>query len=29
MNIRDFLDLRQLQEMQDKFSDATGLAAII
>ncbi len=29
MNIRDFLDLRKLQELQDNFSDATGLAAVL
>lgn len=28
MNIRDFVDLKQLQHIQDQFSDATGLAAI-
>lgn len=28
MEIRDFMDLDKLQELQDKFSDATGLAAI-
>lgn len=28
MNIRDFVDLKQLQHIQDLFSDATGLAAI-
>lgn len=28
MDIRDFLDIEQLQLLQDKFSDATGLAAI-
>lgn len=28
MDIREFLDLDQLQLLQDKFSDATGLAAI-
>lgn len=28
MNIRDFMDLKKLQEIQDSFSDATGLAAI-
>lgn len=28
MDIRDFVDLKKLQELQDKFSDATGLAAI-
>lgn len=28
MDIRDFMDLDKLQELQDKFSDATGLAAI-
>ena len=29
MNIRDFLDVRKLQELQDSFSDATGLAAVL
>ena len=29
MNIRDFLDVRKLQELQDNFSDATGLAAVL
>ena len=29
MNIRDFLDLKKLQELQDNFSDATGLAAVL
>ena len=29
MNIRDFLDVRRLQELQDNFSDATGLAAVL
>jgi len=29
MNIKDFVDLRKLQEMQDNFSDVTGLAAVI
>lgn len=28
MNIRDFMDLKQFQLIQDMFSDATGLAAI-
>lgn len=28
MELKDFMDLRQLQEIQDNFSDATGLAAI-
>lgn len=28
MDIRDFMDLNKLQALQDKFSDATGLAAI-
>lgn len=28
MNIRDFLDLKLLQKIQDQFSEATGLAAI-
>ena len=28
MDIRDFMDLDKLQMLQDKFSDATGLAAI-
>lgn len=28
MDIRDFLDLNKLQEIQDSFSNATGLAAI-
>lgn len=28
MNIRDFVDLEKLQDIQDSFSDATGLAAI-
>lgn len=28
MEIYDFLDMKKLQELQDKFSDATGLAAI-
>lgn len=28
INIRDFLDLQKLQQIQDNFSDATGLAAI-
>lgn len=28
MNIRDFMDLAKMQEVQDKFSNATGLAAI-
>lgn len=28
MNIRDFMDLEKMQEIQDKFSNATGLAAI-
>lgn len=28
MDIRDFMDLEKLQVLQDKFSDATGLAAI-
>lgn len=28
MDIRDFMDLSKLQEIQDAFSDATGLAAI-
>lgn len=28
MDIRDFLDLKKLQEIQDSFSEATGLAAI-
>ncbi len=28
MDIRDFMDLSKLQEIQDKFSNATGLAAI-
>lgn len=28
MDIRDFVDLNQLQRIQDQFSDATGLAAI-
>lgn len=28
MDIRDFMDLNKLQLLQDKFSDATGLAAI-
>ena len=28
MNIRDFMDLNKLQELQDKFASATGLAAI-
>ena len=28
MNIRDFMDLNKLQELQDKFAAATGLAAI-
>ena len=29
MNIRDFLDVRRLQELQDNFSEATGLAAVL
>lgn len=29
MKIKDFMDLRKLQDIQDQFSDATGLAAII
>ncbi|MFG6328088.1 MAG: PocR ligand-binding domain-containing protein [Lachnospiraceae bacterium] len=29
MNIRDFLDVSKLQELQDSFSDATGLAAVL
>ena len=28
MELKDFMDLRKLQEIQDSFSDATGLAAI-
>lgn len=28
MNIRDFMDLQKMQEVQDEFSNATGLAAI-
>ena len=28
MNIRDFMDLQKLQDIQDSFSNATGLAAI-
>lgn len=28
MKIQDFMDLARLQEIQDKFSDATGIAAI-
>ena len=28
MNIRDFIDLKKLQDIQDQFSEATGLAAI-
>lgn len=28
MNIRDFMDLQKLQDVQDSFSNATGLAAI-
>lgn len=28
MDIRDFLDVSKLQQLQDKFSEATGLAAI-
>ncbi len=28
MNIRDFMDMKKLQEIQDAFSDSTGLAAI-
>lgn len=28
MNITDFIDLEELQRLQDQFSDATGLAAI-
>ncbi len=28
MEIRDFMDLSKLQQLQDKFSEATGLAAI-
>lgn len=28
MLLKDFMDLKQLQEIQDQFSDATGLAAI-
>lgn len=28
MELKDFMDLRKLQEIQDNFSDATGLAAI-
>lgn len=28
MNIRELIDLKQLQKIQDQFSDATGLAAI-
>ena len=28
MNIRDFLDVKELQLLQDKFSAVTGLAAI-
>ncbi|MBR1743791.1 MAG: PocR ligand-binding domain-containing protein [Lachnospiraceae bacterium] len=28
MEIKDFLDIKKLQELQDQFSDATGLAAI-
>lgn len=28
MNIRDFMDLNKLQQIQDSFSNATGLAAI-
>lgn len=28
MNIREFIDLKKLQDIQDLFSDATGLAAI-
>lgn len=28
MNIRDFIDLKRLQEVQDNFSVATGFAAI-
>ena len=28
MKISDFMDLKQLQSIQDQFSDATGLAAI-
>lgn len=29
MDIRDFVDLRKLQQIQDDLSDATGLAAVI
>ena len=28
MHIKDFMDLSKLQEIQDKFSTCTGLAAI-
>ncbi|MBP3490164.1 MAG: PocR ligand-binding domain-containing protein [Roseburia sp.] len=28
MELKDFMDLKKLQEIQDRFSDATGLAAI-
>ena len=28
MEIRDFMDVSKLQDIQDKFSNATGLAAI-
>lgn len=28
MELKDFMDLKRLQEIQDNFSDATGLAAI-
>ncbi len=27
MELKDFMDLSKLQEIQDNFSDATGLAA--
>lgn len=29
MNIRDFVDLKKLQEIQDDLSDATGLAVVV
>ena len=29
MELKDFMDLRLLQEIQDQFSDATGLAAVV
>ena len=28
MELKDFMDLKALQELQDNFSEATGLAAI-